>query len=286
MAIKKQTKSTSLAWRPPLSRLDKNIYKTGIIISAFIPLILELLFTFSFINYTYSEPSVVAVSSVSSMLLHLPFSLYVGISLVTLFYNGKQNNVAIFGSKDIKYGEAPWAENYFPIFYFRKKPVKKKTRKAISKYIQISLWSLGLVIVLCLLPFGFFGRDCLHSDNSISSYNCMNQKDEKIYLPEDYSRLVIRTNYRSLPTTRGKFAGFIGHWEFGIYIYMTDGEYFYFENEDFSSTNQCLNKFIEIKSLFYEDSTSIKGKENIEKIINELHMSDEQADALRELFDA
>ena len=72
-------------------------------------------------------------------------------------------------------------------------------------------------------------------------------------------------------------------------IEMKDGKKFSFSNRDFDwrvtgAKDHCLNKMLEVKSLFKPDSITVKGAKNIDEVSDFLGFDEQQRAKLQQLF--
>ncbi len=280
--MSKKSKKDNRKRRPPLSLLDKSIYLTGL----FLSFILSLLFAFCFEDITgiiaFQDSSVVAYNSHASFLFALPFLFYVEISALVFCIVSLEDKKPVFGNRKIQYGETPWAKDCFPLFDSRRKKIYIKPSKKRFHRHMIILWFVGLLLCSLIAPLGFFCRDCLTHNNSIVTYNMLNQEELAPYTPEDYSHLNIQAKYVS---------GYrmADYWKYEITIRMKDGKSFTFSNRDFNwrepnCQERCLKKMLDIKTFFTPDAITIKEKHSIDKVADYLGMNDEQKQLLQELF--
>lgn len=280
--MSKIAKKKSRSCRPPLSLLDKSIYWLGLLLS----FIFALLFLFCFEDITnaiaFRDSLVVAYNSHASFLLFMPLLLYIEISALVFCIMALEGKKPIFGNRKVQYGETPWAKDCFPLFDSRRKNIYVRPSKMRFRRDMMIVWIVGLFVCSLFAPLGFFGRDCLTTDNRIISYNVLNREDSSPYTTDDFSNLTIQaehvSGYRSA-----------GYWKYEIIIEMKDGKSFAFSNRDFDWSKDnyrelCLEKMLEIKSFFASDLITIKGEHNVKKVADYLGLNDEQTQLLQELF--
>ena len=102
------------------------------------------------------------------------------------------------------------------------------------------------------------------------------------YTTDDFAHLTIKTQYVS-----GYRGG--GYWKYEITIEMKDGKEFSFSNRDFDrrvsvAKDVCLDKMLEIKSLFDSETITIKGVKNTDEVADYLGFNESQQNKLNELF--
>ena len=212
----------------------------------------------------------------------MPLLLYIEISALVFCIMALEGKKPIFGNRKVQYGETPWSKVCFPLFDSRGKNIYvKPSRKRFRRDMMI-VWIVGLFVCSLFAPLGFFGRDCLTTDNCIISYNVLNQEDSTPYTTDDFSNLTIQaklvSGYRSAD-----------YWKYEVIIEMKDGKSFTFSNRDFDWRRDnyrelCLEKMLEIKSFFASDLITIKGEHNIKEVVDYLGLNDEQTQLLQELF--
>jgi hypothetical protein len=230
----------------------------------------------------FRDPLVVAYNSRTSYLFALPLLLYIETSALTVWVVAWEAKKPIFGNKKIQYGEAPWEKDCFPLFDPRRKSRYVKPSEKHFRRVMLIIWLAGLLVCSLFASFGFFGRNCLTSDNRIISYNMLNQEISSPYTTNDFSNLTIQAKFVSgYPEA--------DYWEYKIAMEMEDGKSFTFSNRDFDHRKEhyqeiCLEKMLEIKSFFASDSITIKGERNINKVVDFLSLNTEQAQLLQELF--
>ena len=209
--------------------------------------------------------------------------MYVLISACVFLIGHYTDRTPIFGNKKIKYGEQPWEKDCFPLFDPRRKkvmvrPSAKRLRKTVA-----AVWCAVAVLLLLLVPFGLFGRDCLYRDLSVNSYNAVNQITGRTYTQEKYARLTIQTNYST------SYRRAYRMWRYEVEIEMSDGKVFRFSSEDFDRREDnfkdiSLKTMLEIKNRFSPDQITVNRAEDVDRVAEHLNLSEEQTRLLYELF--
>ncbi len=260
---------------PPLSGLDKLIY--GVLISLAAGIIILLIVAAFKLQHAvaFSVEDTAAYSSSLSVLFLLPFFIYLTISLfvgINLSLGGKK---PIFGNKKIRYGQYPWPEELYPLFDERRKTRYKRPSSTRFARAMLRLWLIGLLLCLALTPFGIFGRDALHKDGSISVHNAFNIESND-YVPQEYDSLSLKIYYHHIRHS--------GYWSYSVTIKTVDGPAFQFNPGDFSDTGLCLDTLLMLKNMFPADRVSIEGRENWDKLMEDLSYSEEETAKLRKIF--
>ena len=281
MGKKTKRKDNKRHLRPPLTFLDKSIYFFCIIVSFLGALLLVFCFDDIQNMIAFSKAETIAYRSNASSLFVVPFVMFLEISALVVFIVGWESKKPIFGSKKYKYGEYPFREDCIPVF--RQKKYNLKQTPSQKKFVRqmTALWCAGLLLFACLVPFSLFGRNALYQDNHIEKINMVNLTDDT-YTTDDFAHLTIKTQYVSGYRTAD-------YWKYEITIEMKDGKNFSFSNRDFDwrvsgAKDICLDKMLEIKSLFDSEAITIKGAKNTDDVADFLGFNESQQAKLNELF--
>lgn len=283
MGKKKKKRKKNKSQRPPLSLLDKAVYCFLFL------LILILGFALAYIaegitdGIAFRDTEVVAYSYHMTFLFMLPVVLYIPLSGFIYFIDALESKKPIFGNRNIQYGKAPWDTDVFPLFDTRRKKVYVRPSHKEFRKIMLLVWTVGLLVCIAISPFGLFSRDCLKEDNSIVSYNIINVQKDIQYNSSDYEHLTIRTSYSS------GYRSVYHYYRYEITIDMKDGESFSFSSSEFVNNKEdyhknCIYRMLEIKSLFPSEQITIKGEEDLQKVIDDTGMNEEQIKLLNQLF--
>ena len=281
MGKKTKRKDNKRHLRPPLSFLDKSIYFLCIVVSFLGTMLLLICFDDIQNIIAFSKAETIAYKSSASSLFVLPFMTFLEISAIVVFIVGLESKKPIFGSKKYKYGEYPYREDCFPLFCKKKYNLKKTpSRKKFVRQMTL-LWCVGLFLCACLIPFSLFGRNALYKDNRIEEINMLNLTGDT-YTTDDFAHLTIKTQF----VFRFRTANY---WKYGITIEMKDGKDFSFSNQDFDwrvsgAKDICLDKMLEIKSLFDSEAITIKGAKNTDEVADYLGFNESQQNKINELF--
>ena len=280
MSSKSKRKKNKKQLCPPLTFLDKSIYILLLVFSFLAVHLLKYGFDYVRSVIAFNKPDTVAYESNASHLLALPFMLYLVISVWVIVITGWESKKPIFGSKKYQYGEYPYRKDCVPFFcqnkYIRKTPSQKKFTRIIT-----SLWCVGLLLFACLIPFSLFGRHAMYRDDRIEKINFMNLTSET-YTTDDFDHLIIKAQYVSQYRAAD-------YWKYEITVVMKDGKDISFSNRDFdrrvsSKEDFCLDKMLEIKSLFDSEAITVIGVENLGKLADDLDLSEAQKAKLNRLF--
>ena len=281
MKKKPKSKRKSQHRRPSLSILDKTIYWVALFLS-FIAVLLSIYALDDVRSWiAFRDPAVIAHAEHASALFALFLTLYAEISLLTSLMVALEEKKAIFGNPKVHYGQEPWDKDYYPLLDRRRHSVPIPPSEQRLRRKILSLWCAGLLLCLSLAPFSFFGRNCLHTDNSIVSYNAVNRVSAT-YSQKDFSRLTIQTRYISSYRTSS-------YWVYEMEIEMYDGQQFSFSNQDFdwrdgNRNDISLDKMLEVKALFLPDAITYKGAENVDKVAEDRGLNESQIRQLHQLF--
>lgn len=279
---KKKRKKTKNGRTPPLSTLDKVIYWfafTVFVLLCFAPLIY---ITIVGRRIAFADPTVIAFDPHGAGLACVPAALWFIVGGVILFESLYLSKRPIFGSSKIRYGVYPWKPDLFPMFgpQARKPLLKPKAKK--HRHRLLILWVFILLLTMSLFPLELFARDCLHNDLHITEYSLINTQKERFYTTEDYARLALRANF-----VLGYRSG--SYWDVSAEIEMADGRRFTYTVRDFDNSHPdyittVLDTMTEIKGHFPSDAVTIKGDQNLHKVIAHYDLDTTQAEQLRLLF--
>ena len=281
MGKKTKRKDNKRHLRPPLTFLDKSIYFLCIFFSFLGALLLVFCFDDIQNMIAFSKAETIAYRSNASFLFIVPFMMFLEISALVIFIVGWESKKPIFGSKKYKYGEHPFREECIPLFHKKKYSLKKTPSQKRFMRQMTALWCAGLLLFACLIPFSLFGRNALYQDNRIEKINMVNLTGDT-YTTDDFANLTIKTQYVSGYRTAD-------YWKYEISIEMKDGKEFSFSNRDFDwrvsgAKDVCLDKMLEIKSLFDSETITIKGVKNTDEVADYLGFNESQQNKLNELF--
>ena len=266
---------------PPLTFLDKSIYFLCIIFSFIGALLLFYCLEDIQKVIAFNKPETVAYKSSAGTLFALPFILFLEISALIFFISAWESKKPIFGSKKYKYGEYPFREDCFPLFSSKKRNQYKTPFQKKFLHKMTILWCAVLAVCACFIPFSLFGRNAIYQDNRIEKINLINIVSDT-YTTNDFSELTIQAKYVSGYRSAN-------YWKYEIIIEMKNGKTFSFSNRDFNkyisgAKDICLDKMLEIKSLFNPDSITIKGSKNIAKVSDFIGFNEQQEAKLKLLF--
>ncbi len=263
---KKQNKKKPKA--PPLSKLDKWIYKIGYIVICSVAILLFIPLQMLLEKIKYSDPMVIASAERATLLWLIPLWLYLFLSVFIAWTNLHETAQPIFGNPNVMYGQAPW-QHLYPIFSKERK--KRELRPSHQKYRRenILCWFIGLFVCLFLAFFGLFGRTSLMQNGDITVYNVFNQ-EKRMYSVRDVSELEIEAGRKS----SGK-GGTI--WTVWLSFEMTDGKGYSF--------TPSLENMLQIKSLIDRHKIVITGVEKLDEVIAYQDYTPEEIELLYELFE-
>lgn len=191
--MNRNSKKTNKSNRPPLSFIDKCIYLLAVVLTIAGSVI--VLFCFEAIQrlIAFADPTVIADVESAVFLFALPLLLFIDGSAIIFFMGRYRNKIPFLGNAKVKYGQHPWDKDCYPLFDKRRKAIEKPPSEKKLCRKKFILWMTCFLLFLMIAPLSLFGRDCLHNDYHISSYNIINQTSEKEYTVQDYHCLTLRT---------------------------------------------------------------------------------------------
>jgi hypothetical protein len=276
---KKKKRSKKKPTAPPLSRLDKAIYKIGYAVIAFFSILL-FVSIFSLFEKTALSDEFVMASSASMMPMVFPFVIYVILS-VLFFWNGAHTSrKPIFGDPNVIYGKESY-QTVYPLFSKERK--KQWIRPSAEKHRRKMriLWLSGLLFCLFLACFSMFGRVSLMQNGDITIYNAVGRETE-LYSVRDVDELEIRAE---CIIRRGRRHGRRKNWRICFEFTMTDGCDHEFNVGDFRSREEAFEHMLKMKNLIESRKITITGVENLEKVIDDHNYTPEEIELLYELFE-
>ncbi|MBQ2734124.1 MAG: hypothetical protein IJF74_08185, partial [Clostridia bacterium] len=208
----------------------------------------------------------------------LPLFINMLLSGIALYFATRGKKLPIFGNKDIRYGEYPWAKDCYPIFGKQSKHLRQTPRESDIKKALFGLWIAVFIITLLMYPLGLFGRACLHADNSITAYDILNRKSETVYTVSDYSAIRFIAGY----------GGKGDRYDLNAVIYMSDGRSFIFEYDDFGGHKNAdiwLDKLEELKTTVPKSAISYEETHRLKRTADYFSLNEEQTARLFEIFE-
>ena len=154
----------------------------------------------------------------------------------------------------------------------RKKHIIERIRR--KKLLTALCISLALAVSITCFVLGIFNRVSMNSDGSIHCYNCFNVQTEE-YSLEDLDEVEICINEMTTSSWI-KTASY----DFGITVRAKNGNVFNFLSEN--DTEYMLK----IKNIVPKEILVIKGKENLNAIIDYYQFEGKDTKLIYELFDA
>ena len=169
--MNRNSKKTNKSNRPPLSFIDKCIYLLAVVLTIAGSVI--VLFCFEAIQrlIAFADPTVIADVESAVFLFALPLLLFIDGSAIIFFMGRYRNKIPFLGNAKVKYGQHPWDKDCYPLFDKRRKAIEKPPSEKKLCRKKFILWMTCFLLFLMIAPLSLFGRDCLHNDYHISSYN-------------------------------------------------------------------------------------------------------------------
>jgi hypothetical protein len=273
---KKQRKNNHM---PPLHWVDKLIY-IGLLTIAIGLLAAYFIFQgFTIEKLYFRETGVVAYNRHASMLWFFP-TFFLLIGLIAFIYDKFSSRYPIFGIPNFLYGPSKYPRIY-PIFS-KDKPKKKITPK--MKRNMLILWAiLGAFFITTLSTslMGFFGRDCLYEDGSVTNYSMFNARKEE-YSPGEIAKIHISIygyRYGRHRHYRNK------HYGVAMTVTTVDGSEYRFKSRGFRNEDSLnwMHHMLQIKAT-YPESMVICDTDYIELLIKDRDYNEKELALLYQLF--
>lgn len=248
------------AKKPPLSALDKAIYRITIMAGIGLILLLWLLFGLWIPEKIgYLGEGAIACGDQSGVLTSLPFAACIGFSVALLASKGKEGKQPIFENKNIK------DSSVYPIIskeFWQRMTVKTKKK--------MKVWGItfAVLFVVCsvILLIGLFPRSVLYEDGRIESYGIVNQLKASEHMDTaDFITLEIERT-----TTRSGRYGTIHNTHYFFYFrFVFEEETYSFSIGDFGETNrtETLLYMKDLKERFGERYTLI-GTQYVDDMVD------------------
>lgn len=268
--------------KPPLSFLDKCIYRIFAVISVS-PLLVFLLLTEYIENRFFDNQTVVALEERATFIFLIIPMLMLMITLIAIWDKTYGKRKAIFPNKKVNYKK--YGYQYYPVFYKGEKPKRKMTKNK-KKYIfvNLTLWSVGFIICCALGCLGIFGRTELTRDGQIIKYTVFNNVKERYYV-SDISEVEYSAYLQNV--TKGP-----DYYTYAIAIKLKNSdEYFHFNHRNFDDTNgqriftTSLDDMKYLRDSVYKDKKTTYNKEvDLKQIVDDYKMTQKEIEKLYEFF--
>ena len=262
--VNQEEYNEQLAKQPPLSRLDAGIWLALALVSFLGCGILFYLTIKAAHGIPELDPIAVAVQPNISIIWFFPaFILLLSSSLTAPVQIA--NRYALFGLKGAVYEGSTRADILgYPLFMDltdAPEHVAKKVRKERS-----SLATLGIVLMvsLCVLPLGFYGRNVLLPDGRLISYSGRNTIKAE-YTPEDIDRFRLEI---SKPHS-GRYDSQL-HYEVDFMVRFHDGKYYTFRGEEIDADDkQYYQQLLELKNIYGMDVFLAEDKDLLPTLVSD-----------------
>lgn len=261
--MKNRGKKRKYNSRPRLTKRDKAIYNILLGLSCAVPIALTFLLIFVRRRIGFSVVGTIAVADPFALLLVLPLFMFLFLSGLIFSISKKQEKVAIFGDKKVKYA---WGEE--PLFSKHRHPKTPMQKK--KQRVAVIAWCSALVVLLLLAFPSIFSRTTLTKELHIQHYNAFNVLAEET--PSRFEASEFKIFYV------GKGA----HWTFSITIQTENGTQ-EFRRGDFSgSLDEVFEKLFEIVDR--SDRFTVKRANRAQSLIEDYKMTPEQSEKLYALL--
>ena len=274
---KKRKKSTAHRV-PPLTKTDRALYITVMLLSA--PLFLGVLIGWDLLQrrIAFRDPAVIACKA--STLAVMPFLWFLA-GVLIFFVCCFAAKKPLLGDKTLCYGGYPWKYRQYPMFGSQRwakhlRPTQRRIRTAV-----IVVLAVLLAVSLFSAIHGLYKRTCLREDRTIVEYDSLNQPGDSISIARDCDSITVCAYKENHP-------GHLPTWEYGVKLHCEDGRLFEFNAVDFNllrdGQTNCLQQLLAIKALFSPDQITIERADLLPKVIKNFHLDKTQAALLEALF--
>lgn len=266
------------AQKPPLSALDKTIYRITIMAGIGLILLLWLLFGLWIPGKIgYLGEGAIACGDQWGILTAMPFGFCIGVTVILIASKGLDTKQPIFGNKKAKASVFSPMLTVYPLV--SKEFWEKMTDKTKK---NIKWWSIFFLVIfiICLtvLFLGLYPRSVLYEDGNIENYGITNQITDYEHIDmADSMTLEIDAQKRNKSV------------RYDYYLYLNfsfGGETYSFEIDEFEkmSDKNALLYMQSLKERFGERCELI-GADLSKELIAEKQWGSEEKALLYELFD-
>ena len=267
------------AKKPPLSRLDKNIYWTLIWLNLGMAILFWLGFGFWIPRAVgFSEAGVVACSEQWGVLASLYVALFGWLVLTMILTSGLDKKQPIFGNKAAKPSVLRPMLTVYPLV--SKEFWQKMTKKTKKKIITVGI-VLAVLFVICgiLLFVSFYPRTVLYNDMHMERYGVTDQMTDSRHLDAADSITIAIERHTSGGKSHRTY--------YDLYLRASFGEESYgFETDEFAKMSDvgALRFLISVKER-YGSRVNISGADMAQTLIRTKDWGSAEKALLYALFD-
>ncbi len=267
------------AQKPPLSRLDKNIYWTLIWLNVGVAILFWRGFGFWIPRAVgFSEAGVVACSEQWGWIASLYVALFLWLTFTMILTKGLDKKQPIFGNKTAKPSALTPMLLVYPIISkdFWQKMTKKTKEKMITVGIVLAVLLCIGITILCL---SFYPRTVLYNDMHMERYDITNQMTDSHHLDAADTIKIAIECHRSGGKSHRVY--------YDLHLRASFGEESYdFETDEFleMSDAEALRFLISVKER-YGTRVELIGASLADELIDDTGWGSTKKALLHELFD-
>ena len=267
------------AKKPPLSRLDKNIYWTLIWLSVGFAILFWLAFGFWIPRAIgFSKAGAVACSEQWGVLASLYVALFLWLMFTMIFTSGLDKKQPIFGNKKANPSVLKPMLTVYPIV--SKDFWQKLTKQAKKKMLTVGI-ALAVLLAVCItvLWLSFYPRAVLYEDMHMERYGITNQMTDYRHLDTADSIAIAIERHDSGGRSHRTY--------YDLHLRASFGEESYgFETDEFAkmSDADALRFLISVKER-YGSRINIAGADMAQKLIHGKKWGSAEKALLYELLD-
>lgn len=265
---------------PPLGWQDLLLYWSSMVLS-FGGMLFSMFFPLYYREKTeFSDPQVLAVTSGKGSLLFFWLTIWMLMVFILILAGPYQQRYPIFGKTGLKYGPPAYPRVY-PLL-MKNKPKywvspKKQAARKLAFRILAAVMAVWLAFSLFMFPLSLHGRNELNRDGTLSVYNARGEEETRYRLGQ-ISSVELDTYRLSGRSSSSR------KWTAALILTTTDGEVFRFAvgtfQGDWAHTLQTMTALKDI----YGHRVTIKGTEDLPKVIRDWGLSPDDMAALNRLF--
>ena len=289
MSKKNNRRKRNKLKRPPLSFLDKCVY--FLLLLMFLTIMgFYLLFAAGVLGKErfFVSQEIVAVTF-TGLGWRFPFLFYLLLTFLPLFCGSYEERIPFFGNRDQKYRSVQW-KVVTPIFskeWREKRKCERPSRIRFRRQLW-TIWVVGLLITVLLIPLGLFGRIELDNRNILHRYNFLNQETHSYSAHEVEEMSVSLYGIKSVTPSRMSAIRYLrNRYKLCVYLYLPDGDkvkldYAGFYGEDRES---IFRQILELKEQIDPDKIRYNNSHRLDDYIEKRDLSYVEQELIRAIFD-
>ncbi len=275
--------------RPPLSFWDKCVYL--LLLLVFMAIMgIYLLFAAGVYGTErfFTSREIVAVTF-TGLGWRFPFLFYLLLTFLPLLCFGYEERIPFFRNQDKKYRSGQWKE-VDPIFskeWREKRRCERPSRIRFRRQLW-TIWIVGLLITVLLIPLGLFGRMELDNRNILHRYNFMNQEIHSYSVDEVEEMSISLYLKKSVANPRlSAIRALSNQYKLCVYLHLSSGDTVKFDYAQFSGEDReaVFRQILDLKEQVDPDRIRYNNSRRLEDYIDRRDLSSSEEEILRSIFE-